>query len=38
MIVEKAGQDSKTGIEAIKAEYEQTLSVINNDSENFIFD
>lgn len=38
MIVEKAGQDSKTGMEAIAAEYEATLEVIDKDRENFIFD
>ena len=38
MIVEKAGQDSKTGMEAIAAEYESTLAVIDKDKENFIFD
>ncbi|MHA1389435.1 MAG: hypothetical protein ACTSR9_13460 [Candidatus Thorarchaeota archaeon] len=38
MIVEKAGQDSKTGMEAIAAEYEATLAVIDKDKENFIFE
>jgi len=38
MIVEKAGQDSRTGMEAIGAEYERTLSVIDKDRENFIFE
>ncbi|TFG99493.1 hypothetical protein E4H12_02560 [Candidatus Thorarchaeota archaeon] len=38
MIVEKASQDSKTGMEAIAAEYEATLAVIDKDKENFIFD
>ena len=38
MIVEKAGQDSRTGMEAIGAEYERTLSVIDRDTENFIFE
>jgi len=38
MIVEKAGQDSRTGIEAIGAEYERTLGVIDSDRENFIFE
>jgi hypothetical protein len=38
MIVEKAGQDSKTGMEAMAAEYEATLAVIDKDRENFIFE
>ena len=38
MIVEKAGQDSKTGMEAIGAEYERTLGVIDNDKDNYIFE
>ncbi|MFW9843927.1 MAG: hypothetical protein ACFFEV_05075 [Candidatus Thorarchaeota archaeon] len=38
MIVEKAGQDSKTGMEAMAAEYERTLGVIDKDIENYIFE
>ena len=38
MIVEKAGQDSKTGMEAIGAEYERTLGVIDKDKDNYIFE
>lgn len=38
MIVEKAGQDSKTGMESIAAEYEATLTVIDKDKDNFIFE
>jgi len=38
MIVEKAGFDSKTGMEAIGAEYEATLAAVDKDKENFIFD
>jgi hypothetical protein len=38
MIVEKAGQDSLTGMEAIGAEYEKTLQIIDKDKENFIFE
>jgi len=38
MIVEKAGSDSKTGMEAIGAEYERTLGVIDKDKENYIFE
>ncbi len=38
MIVEKAGQDSKTGMEAIAAEYERTLNVIDKEREKFIFE
>ena len=37
-IVEKAGQDTQTGMEAIGAEYERTLSVMDKDRENFIFE
>ncbi|TFG32927.1 hypothetical protein EU528_01865 [Candidatus Thorarchaeota archaeon] len=37
MIVEKASQDSKTGMEAIAAEYERTLNVIDKDRDNYIF-
>ncbi len=38
MIVETAGQDSKTGMDAIGAEYERILEVIDKDKENYIFD
>jgi len=38
MIVEKAGVDSKTGMEAIGAEYERTLGVIEKDKDNYIFE
>jgi hypothetical protein len=38
MIVEKAGQDSRTGMEAIGAEYERILSVIDKDKGNYIFE
>ena len=38
MIVEKAGQDSKTGMEAIGAEYERTLGLIDKDKDNYIFE
>ncbi|MGY5871371.1 MAG: hypothetical protein RTV72_03910 [Candidatus Thorarchaeota archaeon] len=38
MIVEKAGQDSKTGMEAIAAEYEWTLGVIEKDQDKYIFE
>jgi hypothetical protein len=38
MIVEKAGTDSKTGIEAIGDEFERTLSIIEKISESFIFE
>jgi len=38
MIVEKAGLDSKTGMEAIGEEFERALSIIENQSESFIFE
>jgi hypothetical protein len=38
MIVEKAGIDSKTGMEAIMDEYERTLSIIEKNKEKFIID
>lgn len=38
MIVEKAGTDSRTGMEAIGYEYERTLQTIQNDQEKFIFE
>ena len=38
MIVEKAGQDSKTGMDAIGAEYERTLEVIDKAQDDYIFE
>lgn len=38
MIVEKAGMDSKTGIEAIGEEFERTLSAVEEERESFIFE
>lgn len=38
MIVEKAGLDSKTGIEAIGDEFERALSMVEKEKESFIFD
>ena len=38
MIVEKAGVDSKTGIEAIGEEFERTLSAVEKERESFIFE
>ncbi len=38
MIVEKAGADSKTGMEAIGEEFERTLSIVESQSESFIFE
>lgn len=38
MIVEKAGMDSKTGIEAIGEEFERTLSMVEKERESFIFE
>jgi hypothetical protein len=38
MIVEKAGQDTNTGMEAIGAEYERTLKVIADNKDNYIFE
>ncbi len=38
MIVEKAGHDSKTGMEAIAAEYEATLEIAEKHKEKFIFE
>jgi hypothetical protein len=38
MIVEKAGKDSKTGMEAIAVEYEATLAAIEKEKDNFIFE
>ncbi|MFX1561124.1 MAG: hypothetical protein ACFFBL_11100 [Promethearchaeota archaeon] len=37
MIVERAGTDPKTGMEAIGEEFERTLSIIEKESESFIF-
>ncbi len=38
MIVEKAGLDTKTGIEAIGDEYERTLSMVEKEMEHYIFE
>ena len=38
MIVEKAGVDSKSGIEAIGEEFERTLSIVEKERESFIFE
>ena len=38
MIVEKAGMDSKTGIEAFSDEFERTLSIVEKERESFIFE
>jgi hypothetical protein len=38
MIVEKAGIDSKTGMEAIGDEFERTLSNVEKESESFIYE
>ncbi|MFW9793598.1 MAG: hypothetical protein ACFFEE_04815 [Candidatus Thorarchaeota archaeon] len=38
MIVEKAGMNTKTGIEAIVDEYERTLGMVENEKEHYIFD
>jgi len=38
MIVEKAGMDSKMGMEAIAAEYEDTLEAIERNKEKIIFE
>lgn len=38
MIVEKAGVDSKTGMEAIGEEFERVLSTIEKERESFIFE
>jgi hypothetical protein len=38
MIVEKAGMDSKTGMDAIAEEYKKTLDIIEKHKEKFIFD
>jgi hypothetical protein len=38
MIVEKAGSDSKTGIEAIGDEFEKALSLVEKESNAYIFE
>jgi len=38
MIVEKAGEDSKTGMEAIGEEYRETLDLVEKNKQKFIFD
>ncbi|MBY8997780.1 MAG: hypothetical protein KGD60_08605 [Candidatus Thorarchaeota archaeon] len=38
MIVEKAGMDSKTGMEAIGDEFERTLTAVERERESFIFE
>lgn len=38
MIVEKAGMDTKTGIEAIGAEYERTLEMVEKEKEHYVFE
>jgi len=38
MIVEKAGQNTKTGIEAIWDEYERTLGLVVKEKEQYIFE
>jgi hypothetical protein len=38
MIVEKAGMDSTTGMEAIGDEFERTLSIIEKERDSFIFE
>jgi hypothetical protein len=38
MIVEKAGIDSKSGMEAIGDEFERTLSLVEEERESFIFE
>ncbi|MHA2359387.1 MAG: hypothetical protein ACXAB5_03880 [Candidatus Thorarchaeota archaeon] len=38
MIVEKAGMDTTTGIEAIGAEYERTLGMVEKEKEHYIFE
>ncbi len=38
MIVEKAGVDTKTGIEAIRDEYDETLSIVQDNTDAFIFE
>ncbi len=38
MIVEKAGMDSKTGMEAIGEELERTLSIVEKEKESYIYE
>ncbi|TFG34342.1 hypothetical protein EU527_03845 [Candidatus Thorarchaeota archaeon] len=38
MIVEKAGMDSRTGMEAIGSEYDRVLDILQNEQEKFIFE
>jgi hypothetical protein len=38
MIVEKAGLDSKTGMEAIGDEFESTLSIVEKEGKSYIFE
>lgn len=38
MVVEKAGTDRSTGIEAFRKEYETTISTVQRNSESFIFE
>jgi len=38
MIVEKAGTDSKTGIDAIGEEFERTLSIIEKEKESYVYE
>ncbi|MHA2192070.1 MAG: hypothetical protein ACXAAR_01440, partial [Candidatus Thorarchaeota archaeon] len=38
MIVEKAGIDTKTGIEAMRDEYDATFSQVKQNEEAFIFE
>jgi hypothetical protein len=38
MIVEKAGVDSKTGMDAIGDEFDRTLSIIERESKSYIFE
>jgi hypothetical protein len=38
MIVEKAGMDTKTGIEAIADEYERTLEMVDKEKDQYIFE
>ena len=38
MIVEKAGEDSKTGMEAIADEYQETLDLVEKNKAKFVFE
>ncbi len=38
MVVEKAGTDRSTGIEALRDEYEETLSLVQKNAESFIYE